>query len=247
MTRPYSAFAQVYDRFVADGPQAAWLDWLTRHLPLSSMDAADVGCGTGRVTVALAQSCRRVVGVDRSEEMLAEAMARAQRARVRVDWLCQDMRRLRLPYPVDLVVATCDSVNYLLGARDVAHMLARVHAALRPGGWLCFDVLGPKRLQRLTDGVWHDIRDDAAAVFTSRVDAHGRITYDLTLFLAEPDGRYRRVDEVHCQQYHEPRDLAAWLRSCGFTEVQMAGDFGRAPWTEADRVVITARKPVASE
>lgn len=48
--------------------------------PLAELSALDVGTGTGRVALGLAPLCRRVVGVDRDPESIAEARRRAARA-----------------------------------------------------------------------------------------------------------------------------------------------------------------------
>src|SRR5262249_27069012 len=56
----------------------------------------ELGCGSGRLAIALARDGHRVVGVDRSAEMLARAAAKAdklgRRARARVSWVRGDMR-----------------------------------------------------------------------------------------------------------------------------------------------------------
>ena len=44
---------------------------------LKDVTALDVGCGTGRLALALAPLCRRVIGVDRDSEAIAEARKRA--------------------------------------------------------------------------------------------------------------------------------------------------------------------------
>ena len=47
---------------------------------LRGLAALDVGTGTGRLALALATWCRRVVGIDRAPEPLAEARSRAAAA-----------------------------------------------------------------------------------------------------------------------------------------------------------------------
>ncbi|MCL6445903.1 MAG: class I SAM-dependent methyltransferase [Alicyclobacillus sp.] len=164
----YERFAQVYDRFMNDGPYEPWLDWFrSKGAMARQWTVADVACGTGRLTVPLAALCRRVYGVDQSADMLAEAAARAMDARARIVWLAQDMRNLVLPEQVDVVCCTCDSLNYLLSPADVQTFLHAVWAALRPGGWFCFDALGPGRIAALSDGLWYDIQPDAAVLFST--------------------------------------------------------------------------------
>jgi predicted TPR repeat methyltransferase len=48
--------------------------------PLAAARLLDVGCGWGRVALALAPSCRFVVGLDREPSLIVEARERAARA-----------------------------------------------------------------------------------------------------------------------------------------------------------------------
>jgi ubiquinone/menaquinone biosynthesis C-methylase UbiE len=59
--------------------RARWLDLVAAHAPPDSQLIADVGCGTGRFTGPLAERFgARVVGIDPSERMLAEARRKVQ-------------------------------------------------------------------------------------------------------------------------------------------------------------------------
>ena len=50
--------------------------------PLAEQTVLDVGTGTGRVALALAPLCRRVVGIDRAAESIGEATRLAARAKL---------------------------------------------------------------------------------------------------------------------------------------------------------------------
>jgi ubiquinone/menaquinone biosynthesis C-methylase UbiE len=57
--------------------RAAWLELLTGHLPAPPARIADLGCGTGTLSVLLADAGHRVDGVDFSPEMVARARDKA--------------------------------------------------------------------------------------------------------------------------------------------------------------------------
>ena len=76
----FGRLASSYDRLrPADESWLELFDVLVREGGLAGRRVLDVGCGTGRLTVALAELGSRAWGVDSSEEMLAEARARAGR------------------------------------------------------------------------------------------------------------------------------------------------------------------------
>lgn len=246
----YEDFAGVYDPLmVNDAPHADWLTWLSRQsavgrLPdLAGLTMADIGCGTGRLTVALAHTARAVIGVDRSEAMLAQAAQRAFDERANVRWICQDIRQLHLPTQVDLILSTCDSLNYLLTSEDWRSALTGVVNNLSTAGWFCFDVLGPARLTSLQDGVWHDVNEDHVALFETRVTATDRIAFEVHAFTRLPGTeQYRRIEERHEQQYVANAQLEGWLAQAGLRVVDCIGDFGRTDLALADRTVWFTQK-----
>jgi trans-aconitate 2-methyltransferase len=123
--------ARTYDE--SSEPQQAWAADVLARLEGIAPDAAvlDVGCGTGRVTEALAALVPwgRVLAIDASADMVALARRRlGDRATV---W-CQDVLDLDLAEPVDAIVSTAA----LHWVPDHDRMWVRLAQALRTGGVL---------------------------------------------------------------------------------------------------------------
>lgn len=73
--------AREYDTFVDHGlldsdVRAAWKDLLRTWLPTQPSDVADLACGTGTMSVLLAELGHQVRGIDLSGEMVARARAK---------------------------------------------------------------------------------------------------------------------------------------------------------------------------
>ena len=91
---------------------------------------ADVGCGTGIVTVRLARPGRSVVGIDRSAGMAAVAAGRVP-GRITLGSVT------RLPIAgASIDVVTMVWLLHLLDSADVAAAVAEAGRVLRPGGLL---------------------------------------------------------------------------------------------------------------
>jgi SAM-dependent methyltransferase len=239
----YRGLSPLYDEFMQDAPYLEWETWLTNQFNLASVNVADLGCGTGRLTLALSPLCKTIVGVDLSEEMLSQAAERAATSKIPVQWYCQDMRRFRLPHVVDIVLSTCDCVNYLLTPDDLRACFSRVHENLAPHGWFCFDVLGNRRLQTLENGFWYDLQPEAAVLFETSLDRElGRISYEVHAFFSEDGRLYRRVEEHHEQAFHHQQGLVELLQACGFAVRSVLGDFGKSSLEDSDRWVFMAQK-----
>ena len=74
-------FASAYDDLMSEIPYEMYRDRIVGILREAGIEdglVAELGCGTGRMTRLLAQSGYDCIGIDRSEEMLAEAMAAPQ-------------------------------------------------------------------------------------------------------------------------------------------------------------------------
>lgn len=113
--------------------RAAWRTLLRGHLPPAPADVADLGCGTGTLSVLLAEDGHRVRGLDVSEQMLAAARRKA--AAAEVDVVLEQGDAADPPYEAasfDVVL----SRHVLWAMPDPAAALARWSTLLRPGGRL---------------------------------------------------------------------------------------------------------------
>jgi trans-aconitate 2-methyltransferase len=123
--------ARTYDR--SSGPQQEWAEDVLGRLDGLAPDATvlDVGCGTGRVTEALVALVPRgrVLALDASPDMVE--LARQRLGDGATVW-CQNVLELELEEPVDAIVSTAA----LHWVPDHDRLLARLGAALRPGGRL---------------------------------------------------------------------------------------------------------------
>ena len=225
----YEGFAGLYDALMDDVDYDAWSAYyfaLLGRLGVQPKTLCDCACGTGSMAVRFAERGIRVTGADLSGEMLARAQENARRRGVQAMFVCQDMCELTLPRPVDALVCACDGVNYLLDDSRVAAFFERAHAAIKPGGALVFDISSPYKIESvLGNSFFGEERDEIAYLWSNAYDAASRIvTMDLTFFVREDDGRYRRFTEVHRQRAHDPERLAALLCEAGFGAIQIFGD-----------------------
>lgn len=106
----------------------------------------ELGCGTGRVALPLAEAGLVVVGVDFSTGMLAEARARSLDAgggSLPVTWVEADMRTVRLRRRFGAVLVPFGGLQHMATAGDVAAVLATVARHLAPDGVAIVDIEAP--------------------------------------------------------------------------------------------------------
>lgn len=135
--RVFDAFAKTFDAKLASldyQAPAFVVDAVRRHLGAAegALDVLDAGCGTGLCGPLLKPWARTLAGVDLSEGMLRQAVARRVYDRLVHGELTEYLRQLEAAYDL---VASADTLIYFGPLEAVAAAAAR---ALRPGGWLVF-------------------------------------------------------------------------------------------------------------
>jgi trans-aconitate 2-methyltransferase len=126
--------AGTYDR-IAD-PMHRWGLEVLDRLPLRGDERVlDAGCGSGRVTEALAARLPlgSVVALDVSPAMLDEARRRLARFGSRIEYVAADLGR---PLPIDGNVDAVLSTATFHWVPDHAALFRNLAAVLRPGGRL---------------------------------------------------------------------------------------------------------------
>ena len=118
----YGRFAGVYDVFMDNVNYREWADYIIETLAQDGIRdglVLELGCGTGTVTEMLADAGYDMIGIDNSEEMLAEAMEKRAESGHDILYLLQDMQDFELYGTVRAVISVCDSMNYLTDEEDL--------------------------------------------------------------------------------------------------------------------------------
>jgi len=92
----------------------------------------ELGCGTGRYTIPLAERGVDITGLDIMPQMLARAKSKAKNLSIR--WVEEDVRTFHLNEQFDLIIETGGTFQHLLMHADQEAMLQRVHKHLKQDG-----------------------------------------------------------------------------------------------------------------
>lgn len=174
-------FDEAPDHGLADPvTRAAWRELLLARLPDAPARIADLGCGTGTLSVLLAEEGYAVDGLDLSPEMVARARTKAAaKPDLAVSFAVGDASEPDLPAGgFDVVL----SRHVLWALPDPAAGLRRWCDLLAPGGRLL-----------LVEGLWFNGAGLSAADTRALVEEAGR-TCDVRL-LPESDFWGREIDD----------------------------------------------------
>ncbi len=238
----YGAFAFAYDPALGERFFAAiepLLDSLLAGLPAGGAHL-DVACGSGMAVRWFAGRGFRSFGLDASLPMLGIARARAARL------VAADMRSM--PFRGAFAVATSfyDSLNHLLGRRDLRATFDEVARCLAPGGTFLFDVNHPAVYPR----VWGAVDPYESSGADHRLAIHTRWSAALGRGEARVQGwalTHRgvvEIDERRRQRAWPERVLRRALEGSGFEAIEVVpfDPFGEDDPIPA-KLVFVARKP----
>ncbi len=200
----YEELGELYDVWCAEVVEdipfyLGLVDAVARDLGRETLDVVELGGGSGRIAVPLGVAEHRVTAIDASPAQLERLRQRAETAGVSTQTcaVLGDMRELARLVPAgtaDVVLVPFRGMLHVTPERD--ELLRAIHAVLRPGGVLAFDVFHPTAEQvGTTDGRWLHRREELTTSGRWRFQERARYVPELA---AEPGGLKLEVD-VRCR------------------------------------------------
>lgn len=244
----YAGFAEVYDFFMKDIPYEKWADYVTDILKENGISdglVLELGCGTGTFTRLLAQKGYDMIGVDNSVEMLEVARNKTIEAESDILWLLQDMRSFELYGTVRAIVSVCDSMNYITTLKDLQMVFSLVNNYLDPGGVFLFDMKTPYYYREVMgDRVIAETEEEASYIWENSYYEDDMINeYDLTFFIRQENGLYRRCSETHLQRAFGIETVLSLLKKAGLhVEAVYAEGTHEEPRPDSERIYFIARE-----
>jgi SAM-dependent methyltransferase len=189
---------------------AAAAELLPRLAPRSRI--VELGCGDGTTARLLGDAGHAVHAIDSSPALVELARRNAPGATVAVG----SFGDAEIPTPCDAVIAIGEVLGYRsadTGTLDA--IIARVRAALRPGGLLMFDLAGPGRERSRPRRGWTE--GDGWAVLIEAAADEDELQRRIVTFRVAGNGRFRRSEELHRLRLHAPSEVLRTLRAAGFS------------------------------
>ncbi len=241
MPDAYSILARAYDALMDDFDYAAWCAYYEKIGAFArGMRVCECACGTGSFSIPLSRGGYNLVCSDISENMLRVAQERARKAGRQIRFVLGDMRRLVVPRPVERILCACDGVNYLTDG--LSDFFRSAHAALVPGGKLCFDISSESKLSAQAGQVFFDERDDLSCFWACEREGD-ILSTQLTLFEKTSSGLYERREESHAQRIYSQNEIEIALREAGFGNIAVYGDMTfDAPEKDSKRLHFVAER-----
>lgn len=241
MSDLYTVTAQFYDL------ASAYQDRTDKDFYLARAREAqgpvlEIGCGTGRVLLPIAQAGIDITGLDSSPSMLDICRAQAPGAPLVVG----DMRAFDLGRRFALITIPFRPFQHLYDVSDQIACLAAVRRHLAPGGRFIFDVFDPNLKGVMTP----DGDDFLDFEFTSREGRpverwvrrlrhdRPRQVLEMEMRFVDKDTRELVATALLTMRYYFRWEVEHLLARCGFQVLDVLGDFDGSPIDARPREMI---------
>ena len=230
--KEFKKYAQYYDLLYRDkdySAEASYIHSLLQSHGSGISSLLELGCGTGKHALLLAEAGYDVHGVDASKSMLAEANSRLNELSgdqaKKLSFCYGDIRDYRANLTFDAVISLFHVVSYQTKNADLRATFNTVKSHLNPGGIFVFDFwYGPAvlndrpvtRIKRLENDVMHLTRIAEPEMFPNE----NRVAVDYEIFIRDKvSGDIERINETHSMRYLFAPEVDLLLREHGMQPI----------------------------
>ena len=187
-------------------------------------------CGSGRLTIPIAEDGYNISGVDYTFSMLEQAKAKASEAGLEISFIEADIRTLDLQNKYDLIFIPFNSIHHLYLNEDLFKAFNTVKKHLKTGGRFLLDCFNPN-IQYIVE---HEKKQIEVAAYTTK---------DGREILIKQLMRYERKTQINRIEWHYfingkfdsiqnldmrlffPQELDTYLDWNGFKIIHKFGSF----------------------
>jgi SAM-dependent methyltransferase len=220
-------FAEFYDLLHAGNSDAKVYP---RLLKPYGEKVLELGCGTGRIAIPLAEAGFTVTGLEYAKDMIALLKKKPYpHERLHVIW--GDARDFTIPDTFDVILLNCNFINHFMDSADIVRILLSCKRHLNKAGVIIVDCSAPDAAGMLkSDGIeeMFEFQTPKGTVikdfFCPRYDFLQQMETD-TIRLEEYEGKalIRQAEAQVVLTYYFPREIRGIIREAGLCIAKESG------------------------
>jgi SAM-dependent methyltransferase len=250
----YAPIAELYDFSYSDFTED--IDFYDNLARAAGGPLLELGAGSGRVAIPLAQRGYDVTGLDNSPSMLAQARRRLQGAgklKGRIELIEGDMTDFELDRQFGMVLVAANTFQHLLTTKEQQACGRCAKKSLVPGGIFAMSIRSPSSATwENTDG-WSPM----LMHWSRRDEATGDLVMKFCVEQPDPGRMVRRLTYIYDRvgasgdvkrsvfetelRYSTEAEIRLLLQHCGLRVTHVYGDYDLAPVGAGDNLVFVAR------
>jgi SAM-dependent methyltransferase len=253
MSDPYEPIADLYDLAYGDfTDDIEFYENLARGVEGPILE---LGVGSGRVALPLAEAGHAVVGIDSSASMLARAQRRLAATALKeggLELIAADMTAFDLKRRFAMIFVAADTFQHLLTIAAQQACLACVTRHLAPGGLFVLSVRSPASVDWAESGPapllldWTRRDPQTGETVMKLIAAESdpaRMLRKLTYVYDRlgPDGSVRRSVFTTELRHSTEAELRLLLQHAGLRVTHVYGDYDLSPVGVGENIIVVAR------
>jgi len=238
----YENLSIVYDKLM-DVDYDAYKNIINQELEdRKNLLVLDLGCGSGAMLTTL-KKYGEVFAVDNSEQMLTIASEKVPGC----NYFAMDLLETSsLSMEFDFVLSAFDVFNYSSDFEEFKQGLKEVYSSLKEGGKFIFDIHTPKKVVDMLEKQVFGYEDEEISYlwFTYETENSLEVESELSFFIKENNGLYRKLEQFHLQRTYEINDVLGEIQNIGFKVKDYFCDFDKnnKNYSESDRIIFILEK-----
>lgn len=221
----YTKFAPLYDKLMSeDVNYSEWADYIEKifaHYGKKPKIVCDLACGTGNITIPMAEHGYDMIGTDKSLQMLSIAREKAAKAGLDIMFLSQSFSELDLYGGCDAFLCMLDGFNYVLTPQLLFKLARKIKTCfLEPDGIFVFDISSRYKLEKyIGNNTFVYDKDGIFYVWENKFHKKSGLSDMYINFFVKEKGRYSRFCERHLQKSYSIEEIKRIFLSAGFSAV----------------------------
>ncbi|WP_034057616.1 class I SAM-dependent methyltransferase [Lacinutrix jangbogonensis] len=240
MNSNYKVGDLIYDANIYDGLNTNLddLQFYKRWLP-KNKDARilELCCGTGRLTLPIAEDGYNIIGVDYTSSMLEQAKLKASERGLEVTFIEADIRTLDLPEKYDLIFIPFNSIHHLYKNEDLFKTFNVVRNHLKEGGLFLLDCYNPN-IQFIVEGekeqkeiAKYTTNDGREVLITQIMRYENKAQINRIEWHYFINGEFDSIQNLDMRLFF-PQELDSYLEQNGFNIINKFGGFEEDPFND---------------
>jgi SAM-dependent methyltransferase len=255
----YNKIAEFYDEDMGKNSAGKDVAFYVQQCTGAQTLVLELGCGTGRISLALIKAGLEVVGIDTSLAMLRQLRSKAvdqlsSTERARLHYCQMDMCAFAFNVRFGFILCPFSAFFYLLDYASQVNVLAAIRSHLVQNGLFLLDIFIPDlKIMALPTGyIFHDYERTLAdgRILRRTKTIHKTATLNvnfITRHYVFLDQTGREIQTITTEQrihYHFPGELKSLLEQNGFDVIKILADFQNQAYDDQTRTVAMICKPV---
>jgi SAM-dependent methyltransferase len=234
-------------------------DYYLRSAAASTGRILELGCGTGRILIPIAESGYAITGLDISEHMLSKCRQKmkslSRQSEENVQLIKADMTCFKLDDLFHLAIIPFHAFQHLISIDDQVSCLSTLNRHLKMKARLIFDIFNvdfkiinnPRFYDEIEDLPEYKLQDGRRLRRTGRIaNFHAVEQYndvELIYYLTDVNGTTERIVHAFPFRYFFRYEIEHLLARCGFKIIDLLGDFDESPFThDSPEMIFVAEK-----